>query len=324
MSAWYNEIDPFAAQWLRNLIEAGHIARGDVDERSVVDVPPATSPDTPSATSSPGSAAGASRSGSPDGPMTAPCGPEAVPVSRFRALDSGKDMPTSDTSGPLFTASSPSAALQWCLANRLQERMAGSGSPLFALTWRDRDMPAGPPICQQRASAHRTSGKGSAGWPTPVGSDANMRQGRGTKSSIRQAARHQLAAVAVEMASWPTPTVRDHKDGGEQTAVPLNALLGRVAWLAGWPTPAANEFEARPERMQERRGIEKAKNRNGNGFGLTLGQMVVTQVSGPVATGCGAATSGGGQLNPAHSRWLMGFPAGWDACAPTATRLSRR
>lgn len=26
--AWYNEIDPFAAQWLRNLIDAGHIAPG--------------------------------------------------------------------------------------------------------------------------------------------------------------------------------------------------------------------------------------------------------------------------------------------------------
>ena len=24
--AYYNEIDPYAAQWLRNLIEAGHIA----------------------------------------------------------------------------------------------------------------------------------------------------------------------------------------------------------------------------------------------------------------------------------------------------------
>jgi DNA (cytosine-5)-methyltransferase 1 len=35
---YYNEIDPYAAQWLRNLIDAGHIARGDVDERSIVDV----------------------------------------------------------------------------------------------------------------------------------------------------------------------------------------------------------------------------------------------------------------------------------------------
>ncbi|WP_063936117.1 DNA cytosine methyltransferase [Caballeronia zhejiangensis] len=40
MSAYYNEIDPHAAQWLRNLIAAGHIAPGDVDERSIEDVRP--------------------------------------------------------------------------------------------------------------------------------------------------------------------------------------------------------------------------------------------------------------------------------------------
>ncbi|HEG4393285.1 TPA: DNA cytosine methyltransferase [Morganella morganii] len=40
MTAYYNEIDPFAAQWLRNLIAAGHIAPGVVDERSIEDVTP--------------------------------------------------------------------------------------------------------------------------------------------------------------------------------------------------------------------------------------------------------------------------------------------
>ena len=38
---YYNEIDPYAAQWLRNLIDAGHIAHGIVDERSILDVKPA-------------------------------------------------------------------------------------------------------------------------------------------------------------------------------------------------------------------------------------------------------------------------------------------
>lgn len=40
MTAYYNENDPFAAQWLRNLIAAGHIAPGVVDERSIEDVTP--------------------------------------------------------------------------------------------------------------------------------------------------------------------------------------------------------------------------------------------------------------------------------------------
>ena len=37
---YYNEIDPFAAQWLRNLIEAGLISKGEVDTRSIEDVKP--------------------------------------------------------------------------------------------------------------------------------------------------------------------------------------------------------------------------------------------------------------------------------------------
>lgn len=40
MPAYYNEIDPFAAAWLRELIKAGHIADGIVDERSIEDVEP--------------------------------------------------------------------------------------------------------------------------------------------------------------------------------------------------------------------------------------------------------------------------------------------
>ncbi|EBS2857989.1 DNA cytosine methyltransferase [Salmonella enterica] len=37
-TAYYNEIDPFAAAWLRNLIDAGCIAPGVVDTRSVEEV----------------------------------------------------------------------------------------------------------------------------------------------------------------------------------------------------------------------------------------------------------------------------------------------
>ncbi len=38
--AYYNEHDPKAAAWLRELIKQGHIAYGDVDERSIEDVSP--------------------------------------------------------------------------------------------------------------------------------------------------------------------------------------------------------------------------------------------------------------------------------------------
>lgn len=40
MTAYYNEIDAYAAAWLRNLIDAGHLPAGEVDTRSIVDVRP--------------------------------------------------------------------------------------------------------------------------------------------------------------------------------------------------------------------------------------------------------------------------------------------
>lgn len=40
MAAYYNEFEPYAAQWLRNLIDAGHLPPGDVDERDIKDVSP--------------------------------------------------------------------------------------------------------------------------------------------------------------------------------------------------------------------------------------------------------------------------------------------
>ena len=40
MKVYYNEWEPYCAQWLRNLIDAGHLPPGDVDERSITDVEP--------------------------------------------------------------------------------------------------------------------------------------------------------------------------------------------------------------------------------------------------------------------------------------------
>lgn len=38
MKTWYNEFDPYAARWLRNLQESGHLPGGRIDERSIADV----------------------------------------------------------------------------------------------------------------------------------------------------------------------------------------------------------------------------------------------------------------------------------------------
>jgi hypothetical protein len=204
-----------------------------------------------SATSSPESESGPMRSGEQDGQMTDPSGPDHALASLSARQAKELGFLTSGTSGRTGTISSASAELQLSLESRLRQKTASLGSTLYKLTWKHRATPLGLQICALRASVRRTSDSDSG----------------------------------LLLSSWPTPTTRDHKDGSECQNVPLNALLGRVAWMAG------------PARL------------------TATGEML---------TGSTAGMESGGQLNPAHSRWLMWLPVEWDDCAPTVTRSSRK
>ena len=115
-------------------------------------------------------------------------------------------------------------------------------------------------------------------------------------------------------------------------------LQDQVA-LAGWPTPDGGAHNIGTDTtFLERREALKAKHYNGNGFGLTIGQAAQLagwatprankwgepDSHGKTAFGSPASTARRGALNPAFSRWLMGFPPEWDDCAPTAMPSSRR
>lgn len=188
--------------------------------------------------------------------------------------------------------------------------MASRGSTLFKLTWKERATPSGRLICALRASAHRTSGNGCGSWPTPCTQDGpNGGPGQGSD---------RLPGAAA-LASWATPAARDHKDGGSVGTVPVNGLPGRQVWLAGWPTPNHQNGERgtyKDGAALERRLSDPRRQKN-------LQEMAAL-TTGPTPTGSPAGTASGGQLNPAHSRWLMGYPPEWDAFAPTATPSSRR
>ncbi len=98
-TAYYNEIDPFAAAWLRNLIDAGCIAPGVVDTRSIEEVTANDLKDSHSAISSPGSASGLTPCGAPDGLTVAPSGQVPAPASHSASQENAGNSTTPATCG---------------------------------------------------------------------------------------------------------------------------------------------------------------------------------------------------------------------------------
>jgi hypothetical protein len=256
--------------------------------------------DSPIVTSSLELADGPTLSGSQDGKDQS--GPDHAPVSRFRGQASDREQPTPVTFGLFGDPSSPSAVLQRSLENRLRATLDVNGSPEYGLTWKIWDMPSGPPICALRASARRTFGNGFGGWPTPMA-------GTPAQKGYNEAGNTDSSRKTTALVGWATPAARDHKSeeatdefNKERWEHPRGKPLSAQATLAGWATP--NTMDHLPSsNLAERK---------------TKGGCVNLKDQAPLT----APTEKRGALNPAFSRWLMGFPAEWDDCAPTGTPSS--
>lgn len=277
-----------------------------------------TSEDLPSATFSPVSASGPTPSASPDGLTIARSGlaPARASLSARQAKEMG--LLTSGTFGPTSSISSASADLSMSLANRLQAVTQTHGSTLYKQTWKEWDTPSGLCRLRQRASVLRTSESELTGWPSPLASNVKNCYQDWLKVLARKEAGRQpnLQDFAV-LAAWTTPTNRDWKDTSGMTAQRDGKerldQLPRQAFLTGWPTPQVNYITNATTVQMSADGGETP---NKIGWAASLCGPLRLTVFGEMRTGSYVEMANGVQLNPAHSRWLMGLPHAWDESSP--------
>jgi hypothetical protein len=164
-----------------------------------------------------------------------------------------------------------------------------------------------------------------APWPTPNqvnGDRAGFADDQKLFKRLENGHQQNLQEIVKLAAAWTTPQAHDVTPRGRNQKAKHGtkhgcADLNRDAMMTGWPTPNSMD-------TVEREQMRPSRAATGRTVGYLSEAVVEYGAIGQTSTGSPAATASSGQLNPALSRWLMGFPPEWDDCAAMVTPSSFR
>ena len=270
---------------------------------------------TTSATSSPGSEDGATLCDLLGDPITGPAGQALAPASRSAQRASSVAARMSATYGLRSSASSASVALELQLASKLPALLDSLGTTMWQATWKASATPQQRRILAHTASGLRTEGSGCTGWRTPTNGNGD----RGGQHPEARAGHNLNLQDKVMLAPWPTAQARDHFPAHSADYVAAKKSQGHgmadlddVATRARWPTTTKQDATgsarmvgwATPTTRDWKDGATNLEN-------TPVNALLGRQVLGATSNGSLAATAKSGQLNPAFSRWLQGYPKAW-------------
>ncbi len=237
-----------------------------------------------------------------------------------------------------------SEKLQSALETELKKRLTGRGSMIYRIAWKEHVTPLGRSISRQRASTPRTSDSApilgqlirsgwataaARGWKDTAGmAETSLNPDGSTRNRMDQLGRQ------VQLSGWPTVRAADGEKNVRTMGGALREIarkgspqdMAQAAAISGWPSPTVGNSAGSQSMANMSPTGRRADGSKGTvslpGIAKLTGPTRLT-ASGQILTGCSAGMESGGQLNPEHSRWLMGFPVAWGSCGATAMQSIR-
>lgn len=321
MNAYYNEFDKYPSAWLNNLITGGLIAAGNVDERSITDVLPEDVIDKTQCHWFAGIGVWSYALRLAGWPDSRPVWTASLPCQPWSSAGKGGKFEDERHLWPVFfrlvkecrppvifgEQVSSKDGLEWFATVQADLENAGYAVAAFDTCAAG----VGAPHIRQRLYWMAYLPAKAAGPDYAI----QNRRGSGGIS----------LATAAALAGWNTPAASDSKGGYIGGRIRNGKLstdrLDVTSQLAGWPaTMTSNDRTASLQvALETYRANGTKMQKRLQDIAALCGPCRLTS-SGEMLTGSSARMESGGQLNPNHSRWLMGLPIEWENCAPTGTR----